>query len=137
MTRVLRCRMTRSPLLAAALLILASCGLQAGDVTGRWTGELAALNGGPTRVITIVLKSDGGKLTGTFAGASGRSSSLEPIEISDGKVDGDRISFTVKRETPNGAMENHYAGIVTGDEMKLRFTMMDQERDLIAKRVAN
>jgi hypothetical protein len=137
MDRALRFRMSRSPLLAAALLILASFGLAAADVTGRWTGELAALNGGPTRVITIILKAEGSKITGTLAGASGRSSSLDPIEISDGKVDGDRISFTVKRETPNGAMENHYAGIVTGDEMKLRFTMMDQERDLIAKRVAN
>ena len=57
-----------------------------------------------------------------------------PIEITDGKIDGDNVSFTVKRETQNGPMETKYKGTVSGDELKLKFTMMDQEREITAKR---
>ena len=74
-----------------------------------------------------------GKLTGTMTGG-GRGGAPTPIEITDGKVDGDKVSFTVKRETQNGPMETKYNGTVSGDELKLKFTMMDQERELVAKR---
>jgi hypothetical protein len=35
-----------------------------------------------------------------------------------GSVDGNKISFSVKRETPNGAMTMEYTGTVDGDAMK-------------------
>ena len=40
----------------------------------------------------------------------------------------------MKRETQNGPMETKYKGTVSGDELKLKFTMMDQEREITAKR---
>ena len=44
-------------------------------------------------------------------------------------VDGDKIAFTVKRETPNGMIEAKYNGKVSGDELKLKVTVNDQERE--------
>jgi hypothetical protein len=129
--------MTKRLLFVVTMLLAATVSLVAADVTGKWVAETPGRNGGPPRQTVFVLKADGAKLTGTFTGGGGRGGAAVPTEISDGKIDGDKVSFTVKRETPNGPMETKYAGTVSGDELKLKFTMMDQERELTAKRTAN
>ena len=58
----------------------------ADDVTGKWSGELNGPNGSMT--LTASFKQDGTKLTGTIDGPGG-----EPMQIQDGKVDGDKIVF--------------------------------------------
>ena len=126
--------MTKKLLFAVTLLLVASFALLAADVSGKWVAEQAGRNGGPARQTTFVLKVEGTKLTGTMTGGGGRGGAPTPIEITDGKVDGDNVSFTVKRETQNGPMETKYNGTVSGDELKLKFTMRDQERELVAKR---
>ena len=45
-----------------------------------------------------------------------------PVEISDGKVDGNAVTFTVKRETPNGTMTTSYKGTLDGDTLQLEIT---------------
>jgi hypothetical protein len=125
--------MTKKLLFVMTILLVASFALMAADVSGKWVAEQPGRNGGPPRQMTFVFKADGAKLTGTFTGG-GRGGAPTAIEISDGKIDGDNISFTVKRETPNGPMETNYKGTVSGDELKLKFTMMDQEREITAKR---
>jgi len=125
--------MTKKLLFVVTILLVASFSLLAADLTGKWVAEQPGRNGGPPRQTTFVLKADGDKLTGTMTGG-GRGGAPTPIEITDGKVDGDKVSFTVKRETQNGPMETKYNGTVSGDELKLKFTMMDQERELVAKR---
>ena len=35
-------------------------------------------------------------------------------EITDGKVDGNNVTFAVKRDTPNGPMETKYTGTISG-----------------------
>ena len=79
------------------------------DVTGTWTGDMAGPNGDGAR-ITFTFKQDGAKLTGTITGPQG-----DPMEISDGKVDGDKLSFNVSF---NG-MTIKYEGVIGGDEIKL------------------
>jgi hypothetical protein len=59
---------------------------------------------------------DGTKLTGTVTGPQG-----DPIDISKGKVDGDKVSFVVAF---NGMTINH-DGVISGDEIKLK-TKSDQ-----------
>ena len=61
----------------------------AADVTGSWTGEIKGPDGNGFQ-ITFTLKQDGTNLTGTVAGPQG-----DPIAITDGKVDGDKITFKV------------------------------------------
>jgi hypothetical protein len=56
--------------------------------------------------------------------------------ISDGKVDGDNVAFSITGSGPNGEFRLNYKGKVTGDEMKLEvsFNGMEQTFPLTAKR---
>jgi hypothetical protein len=59
------------------------------SITGSWTGEM---NGGQGGIqLTFTFKQDGATLTGTVQSAQ----QGDPIAISDGKVDGNKISFKV------------------------------------------
>jgi type 1 fimbria pilin len=91
-------------LFAAIAILFSSAAAFAADVTGAWTGDV----GGQFQ-ITFNFKQDGTKLTGSVQGPDA------PINITDGKVDGDKISFTVEF---NGNTI-HHTGTVTGDTIKL------------------
>jgi len=94
-----------------AVLAMAFCASAAfaADVTGTWSGAMAGPNGDSMQ-IAFTFKQDGAKLTGTTTGPQG-----DPMEISDGKVDGDKLSFNVSF---NG-MTIKYEGVIGGDEIKL------------------
>ncbi|MCU1234552.1 MAG: hypothetical protein JWP63_2519 [Candidatus Solibacter sp.] len=115
--------MTKKLLFVVTIALVAAFSLLAADVTGKWVAEQPGRNGGPPRQTTFDLKADGSALTGSMTGGMGRGGAAPAaIAISDGKVDGDKVSFTVKRETPNGAMEQKYTGTVSGDELNLTTT---------------
>jgi hypothetical protein len=100
--------------LATILIALLLTGAAwAADVTGKWTGQMAGPDGNGGFEISFAFKQDGAKLTGTVQGPQG-----DPIEIADGKVDGDKISFVVKIEA-NGGMKITHDGTISGDEIKL------------------
>ncbi|HWF45730.1 MAG TPA: hypothetical protein VG168_01890 [Bryobacteraceae bacterium] len=82
----------------------------AADVTGKWTGEMEGRNG-QKREVSLNLKADGDKLTGSVAGRGG------DTDISNGKIDGDTVSFDVVREFNGNSMTLHYTGHVSGDEI--------------------
>ena len=58
--------------------------------------------------------------------------------ITDGKIAGDMLTFTVTRETPNGKFTTKYNGKVEGDTIKGKIAMdrggQTTERDWEAKR---
>jgi hypothetical protein len=99
-------------LLIAAVVLLALTAAYAADATGKWVAETQGRNG-PTQT-TFTFKVDGAKLTGTMQGAQG-----DPIEITEGKVDGDNISFVVVRSMGGNEMKMTYKGKVAGDEIKM------------------
>jgi hypothetical protein len=103
--------------LCAALLMVfgAKSIFAATDMTGTWTGTMQAPDGNSFS-LTFMFKQDGAKLTGTVAGPQG-----EPLTIDNGKVDGDKFSFTVSF---NGTTITH-SGTITGDEIKMT-TKADQ-----------
>jgi hypothetical protein len=105
--------MTRPFTLLVTLLLCLALGAAAADVTGKWTAQVQGRNG-QTREQTFNLKADGDKLTGTVSGRQG------DVAISDGKVSGDNVSFTVKMESNGNTVEQKYTGTVSGDEMKLK-----------------
>src|SRR5947208_1538549 len=74
---------------AALMMAFGTLTARAADITGSWTGEFKTPDGSGFE-ITFTLKQDGTALTGTVAGPQG-----DPIAITDGKVDGDKISFKV------------------------------------------
>ena len=106
--------MTKKLLFVIAILCVLTFAVMAADVTGKWTWEQQGQNGATTS--TLTLKADGGKLTGTLDGGRGG-----PVEISDGKVDGNSISFSVKRNMRGTDVVTPYKGIVndSGDQFFL------------------
>jgi hypothetical protein len=100
------------------------------DVTGKWTAEVPG-RGGTPRTQTFTLKQDGSALTGTASGMQGQEN-----PISEGKVDGDKVSFAVKVEFNGNAFKMTYSGEVKGDEIKMKQTRegSDQVREFTAKK---
>ena len=94
---------------AALMMAFTAASAFAADVTGKWTGNMVG-SGGDGFQLTFTFKQDGGKLTGTIDGPMG-----EPMEISEGKVDGDKLSFNVSF---NGMTIRH-EGVITSDTIKL------------------
>jgi hypothetical protein len=81
---------------------------------------------------TFTFKVDGDKLTGTITmGQMGEGA------ISEGKADGDNVSFAVVREFNGNQFRINYKGKVSGDEMKISGEVvgMDRTFEMTAKRV--
>jgi opacity protein-like surface antigen len=105
-----------------ALFALTTVMAFAADVTGTWKGEANPNGkGGPP---TFTLKQAGSALTGTTTGRGG------DIEISNGKVDGDKISFEVVREMNGEKMTTKYSGTISGTTMKLTMESARGSRDI-------
>jgi hypothetical protein len=102
-------------LCACAALIMAFTTVSAfaaTDVTGTWTAEMKDADGGNGLQISFAFKQVGTTLTGTLQGSQG-----EPMAISEGKVDGDKISFKISF---NGMTITHEGTInAAGNEIKL------------------
>lgn len=109
--------MTKKSLLLTALLTALTFALMAADVSGKWTWEQAGRQGGNPTTQTLTLKAAGSTLTGTLAGGRGGD-----IEITDGKVDGNNVSFTVKRSMGGNDFVITYKGTVNGDTLNLDMT---------------
>jgi hypothetical protein len=107
---------TRSRSAHAATLIALLCAgaALAADAAGKWTGQMKGPFGSDDFEISFTFKQDGAKLTGTVQGPEG-----DPIEISDGKVDGDKISFVVTIFNFNGGTKITHDGTISGDEIRL------------------
>ena len=101
------------------------------DATGTWKWSMPGRNGGAAREITLKLKQDGEKLTGTVATPSG------DLPLSDGKVVGDKISFFVQADMGGTPVKFISSGVVKGDEITIA-TKTDGGEDygsMVLKRV--
>ena len=115
--------------LFAMLMGMATAALAQGKIDGNWEMTMQGRQGNPT-TSTLTLKTDGNKLTGSIKGQRGEA------PISDGTVDGNKISFTVTRQTPNGEFKQTFNGTVDGDNIKGTVQMGENSRDWTAKRAA-
>lgn len=88
--------------------MMAAAVLSAADINGKWKGQMPGRNG--TREVTFTFKADGGTLTGTMADERGT------VNISDGKVTGDSVSFALETQRGKRTM----TGTLAGDELKLK-----------------
>ncbi len=144
---------TKLLLAGAILLAVALVAMAADAIDGKWTFEQPSRGGGggggTPRIVTLDLKVDGAKLTGTIlqpmggrrGGGGGTPPAPTAVEIKNGKVTGNSISFDVVRETPNGTMTAKYEGTVSGSEMKLKITRAGRDgtprtSDVTAKKSA-
>src|SRR5215813_6036201 len=95
------------------LSALSMIGVAQSGPAGKWTGEAQGRQG--PQPITLELKVDAGKLTGTM------SQGAQPAgEITDAKiVDPDTISFKRSVQGRAGNIEIEYTGKIKGNEMTL------------------
>ena len=109
-------------MLVTSLLAVAE---DAAKVGGTWEMTSQGRQGPMTSTLTI--DQSGNKFKGTLKGQRGET----PIE---GTVDGNKISFTIERDTPNGKFTMNYTGMVDGDSIKGTVKMGENEREWTAKK---
>ena len=118
-----------------SLLVMALAAIAAlpafADATGKWSWTVTF--NGQERKQTLELKQDGTKLTGNMLGRND-----QKIPISDGKADGNNISFAVVRSRNGQEVKVLYKATIDGDMMKGTQTVnvngQDQTREFTAKR---
>jgi hypothetical protein len=97
----------------------------AASIDGKWISErqVGAADGKTyAHTTTLTLKNDAGVLTGTVVQTSAApwmsESNGRPVDITDGKVDGDKFSFKLTMETKQGEKTVVYEGTIEGDQLK-------------------
>jgi len=111
--------MTKKLLFVTTILLALSMAAFAADVTGKWTFEQQGRGGNPTTV-TLNLKAEGSSVSGMLS-QPGRNGVTES-KISDGKIEGNNISFKVSRQMGDNTITIEYMGTVNGDTIALKIT---------------
>jgi len=93
------------------VLVFAAVAQAADDPTGTWTWKME--RNGQSREVTLKLKLDGGKLTGSMPGRNNMET-----QISDGTFKDGELSFSVTREFNNNKFTTKYTGKLSGDTIK-------------------
>ncbi|MGA7343532.1 MAG: hypothetical protein WBE72_09940 [Terracidiphilus sp.] len=113
--------------LAVLFFALGSVAAMAADFNGKWSGEVQGRMG--TQTITFDFHVDGTTLTGKVTTPRGET------DITDGKVDGDNISFTQKLSFNGNDFTITYTGKADGDTIKFTRQMGDRPAtEFVAKR---
>ena len=115
--------MSRRAFSILTLYCAAALAAFAAGIDGKWVATMKVpapkkQGGGPVEVqFTLHLKSDGDKLTGTVAGGMGRRAPVMTVE--NGRIQGDRFSFTTVRRTGRGVERKWiWEGTLQGDELR-------------------
>ena len=131
--------MTKKLLFVTTILLAVAFAASAADVSGKWVYEQAGRQGGNPVKVTLTLKAEGAKLTGTVS-RPGRDGNAMESAITDGKVDGNNVSFKTSMQGGGGnAMTSEYVGTLAGDDLKLTITRPGrdgnmQKTDVVAKK---
>ena len=124
-------------LFALALVAPSQAADKAISPAGTWNWTTPGRNGGPDRKMSLELKVDGDKVTGTLT-SPGRDGTPTKTEISDGKLKDGEVSFTVTREFNGNKMVQNYTGKVAAETIKGKTEFErngeKQSRDWEAKR---
>src|SRR5579871_1927795 len=104
--------MRRLLILIAALAVAAF----ASDISGTWKATADGPNGAMER--TFVFKVDGNKVTGEST-----SSMMGKSTITDGKVEGDTVTFTLNGKFGDQEVKLNYKGKINGNEIKFTSEM--------------
>jgi hypothetical protein len=116
--------------IALALLFVAftAVGAHAADFNGKWTAEFDTQIG--PQKYTYEFHVDGAKVTGKAANQNGET------VISEGKIDGDTITFVENLSFNGTDIKITYTGKINGDEIKFTRQVGDfATEELTAKRV--
>jgi hypothetical protein len=113
--------------LAVMFVTLGSVSALAADFNGKWTGDVTTPRG--TQTLTFDFKVDGAALTGKVTTPRGAN------DISNGKVDGDNISFEQVMNFNGNEFKITYTGKADGDTIKFTRAMGEMgSTEFVAKR---
>ena len=116
--------------LILGLLAIPGAAVAQNPVDGKWVGEIQGGRG--PQPVTLTLKADAGKLTGTVLGGRGGE-----ITIDEGTIAGNALKFKTKQQGRGGEVVYSWTGTVKGDE--IAFSRMaeggqGQAQEFVAKR---
>ncbi len=115
--------------LAVMFLALGSVSALAADFNGKWTADVTTPRG--TQTLTFDFHVDGATLTGKVSTPRG------DTDITNGKVDGDNISFDQVMNFNGNEFKISYTGKADGDTIKFTRQMGDRPAaEFVAKRGA-
>jgi hypothetical protein len=130
--------MIRNAVFATLLLVAFVAAASAADeISGKWVWESRGFGfggGGGTPIkTTLTLKAEGNRLTGTitlpsFAGGPpdpGTPPQMEEVPISNGKIEGNNITFEVAREFMGVTRTTKYEGVLSGGELKIKIIQQE------------
>jgi hypothetical protein len=105
----------RSSMFLMVLVLCSLVCLWAADISGKWKAEFES--GVGAQKYTFEFKVEAGKITGT-ATANVAGTDMKS-KITDGKIEGDKISFSESLDYNGQALAIEYKGTVSGDEIKV------------------
>jgi hypothetical protein len=118
---------TRITLALVFGLLLTAAPALAADVDGKWAGTITTPGG--DFPVTFEFKADGAKLIGTTMSPDGMA-----VDIKDGKVEGDKITFLVSFDFGGMALDIAYSGVVAPSEMKMTADVLGMMMDFVVKK---
>jgi hypothetical protein len=119
--------MVRKLAIATLLFVLGSAAALAADISGKWTAHFTTPIG--EQNYTYVFQADGSKLTGTI------NNGTTSVDVKDGKVDGDTLTFVEDMKMGDMEMRIEYTGKVAGDQINFTRKVGDfGTEELVAKR---
>jgi hypothetical protein len=105
--------MSYRKLFVAAALVLLPLAALAADISGTWATSFDSQVGVQTYTYTFVVK--GTEVTGTFKSANGEGA------ITEGKLDGNNLTFVENMNYQGQALKITYSGtVVSADEIKFK-----------------
>ena len=114
---------------AIAVFILAAASCLASDADGKWIGAIKTPNG-PIPV-SFDLTTDGNNVTGSTTGPQGE------VKITNGKLEGSLLSFSLSFDVAGTKMTIRYKGIVQKDQINMSLSFGDEPTEFVVKRINN
>ena len=113
--------------LAAVLVLAAGCCL-ASDADGKWAGNIETPNG--PIPIAFDLKTEGNNVTGVTRGPQGE------VQITNGKLEGTLLSFSLAFDVAGTKMTIRYKGIVSKEKIDFQLSFGGDPTPFTVKRVS-
>jgi hypothetical protein len=110
------------------LVLLLAALLQAGDFNGTWKADYTAPDG-HQRQTKFILHVKDSALTGQVVNSN------EEMQIQEGKVNGDAMSFTILRNMEGEQLKLKFTGEMSGDSILIKIDYGDGAFEITAKRV--
>jgi hypothetical protein len=108
-------------------LALLAAPIFAADIDGKWTGTIDG-GAGPMQLV-YSFKADVATLTGSTIGPDGME-----VKLSDGKIDGNNISFNLTLDFGGQSITIAAKGVLSGSDLKMVLDFMGMPFEFVLKK---